>query len=168
MFNSCSMKPLVFCLVFVGGLIQITLPGTNSSPLKTGHSKMKVVFQPSIKFPHYIIQGVYIGLIFSLRGPKIPRGPKKIPKKFSFSFSPRMDDPKHGAYSRYESLGQASHPVSGDTMLLGDPVGAPGPVVVPETLKILGTKLVDPKLFGTKKGVNYKHIFIVWFTPYAN
>ena len=27
-----------------------------------------------------------------------------------------MDDPKHGAYSRYESLGQASHPVSGDTM----------------------------------------------------
>ena len=39
-----------------------------------------------------------------------------------------MDDPKHGAYSRYESLGQASHPVSGDTMLLGDPVGAPGPL----------------------------------------
>ena len=30
-----------------------------------------------------------------------------------------MDDPKHGAYSRYESLGQASHPDSGDTMLLG-------------------------------------------------
>ena len=30
-----------------------------------------------------------------------------------------MDEPQHGAYSRYESLGQAAHPVSGDSLFLG-------------------------------------------------
>ena len=78
-----------------------------------------------------------------------------------------MDDPKHGAYSRYESLGQASHPVSGDTMLLGDPLMPQGRCCAGK-VEDFGANWRIQIFLDQKRILNYKHIFIVWFTPYAN
>ena len=58
-------------LSFMGTYKQVTLPETNSSPLKIGHPKRKLVFQPSI-FRCYVSfrEGIYLGVISQLKRSK--------------------------------------------------------------------------------------------------